>query len=202
MRTAIISLVLATTALTLLAGCSSGTGSGTTSTDTTTTAPSATLPAYGAPKVDNPLDTAKYQQSPCSVLTAAQLQALNNHGAPRASNFASGPSCQWDDSTSGASLTVSFYTARGVSNGLSGAYSDKQAFQLFQPTQIDGYPAVDTNRQDPGNQGQCETGVGVADDMQVGFSVDLYTTDPNYATACSVAEKFATSGVTTMKSGS
>lgn len=197
MRSATITLALAATALALVAGCSTGTG---TATPTTTAATTATLPAYGAPKVDRPLDTTKYQQNPCSVLTPAQLPALGDHGGQGTPEPLA--SCNWADPTSANVLGDGFDNQTGNRTGLSGTYQNRSGYQIFQPTQIAGYPAVIVVQQGHGGQGECDVEVGTADDLEVDFNVVLNQGYPNYGTPCVVAQQLAQAGVTTMKSGS
>lgn len=205
MRTATITAALAATIIALVAGCSSGTGTtppGATATTTATASTGRTLPAAGAPKVTNPLDTTKYQQNPCSVLTPAQRQALGNNSPDKPSQGASGPTCQWLDPSTSSSLTVTFFTRTYVRIGLTGPYQNKSGFQLFQPTQVNGYPAVIGSRTGHGQDGRCAVYVGTADDMLVEFYVSLSSGTPGYADACSIAQNEAIAGMTTMKAGS
>jgi hypothetical protein len=206
-RTATITVALAATLFALVAGCSSGTGTtplGTTGTKPATTSTSAghALPAGGAPAVTNPLDTTKYQQNPCSVLTAAQLQTLSINGPGKPNPGLIGPSCGWFDQSNFSSLDITFYTNPKVRIGLTGPYLNRKSFQLFQPTQVNGYPAVIADRFGHGGKGDCEAFVGTADDVLVDFHLLLSSGEPHYTDACPVAQDAATAGVTTMRSGS
>lgn len=201
MRTATITVALAATIIALVAGCSSG--AGTTATTTGTASTGSTLPAAGAPKVTNPLDTTKYQQNPCSVLAPAQLQALGNHGAGKPRQGPPGPTCQWIDPSSSDSLAVSFYTTPAqIRIGLTGSYQNRSSFRLFQPTQVNGYPAVIASQTDTGQHGSCDVLVGTADDILVNFRIIVGAGEPQYTNACPVAVNEATAGMTTMQAGS
>ena len=201
--TGIATAILAASLVTLVAGCGGGGGNALSPTTTTSAAPSDPLPAYGAPKVTHPLNTTKYEQNPCSVVTAAQLQALNNHGTGKSFTNAVGPACDWTDDATISTIQVTFYSHGAYAIGLTATYmiKDKQ-YSYFQPTQIAGYPAVLTDSGGThGDKGSCVVYVGLADDLQAAFQVDLIESSPGYATACTPAQQFANDGMQTMKSG-
>lgn len=201
--TGIATAILAASLVTLVAGCGGGGGNALSPTTTTSAAPSDPLPAYGAPKVTHPLNTTKYQQNPCSVVTAAQLQALGGYVTGKASTSSIGPACLWTNTNTVSSLQVGYYNHGAYAIGLTGIYmiKDKQ-YSYFQPTQIADYPAVVTDRAgNHGDKGTCIVYVGVEDDLLVAFQVNLNEDAPNYTTACSVAQQFANDGMQTMKSG-
>src|SRR5690242_13801660 len=55
-----------------------------------------TLPFAGAPKVDDPLDTSRYEKDPCRSLTEDQAQSLNLPPTGNINNkVALGIGCEW-----------------------------------------------------------------------------------------------------------
>ncbi len=88
MRISPFHLVVGAVLAVLVTGCTTavngkanpGSGDSTTSSAETTTSSgsgSDELPTDGAPKVDDPIDTTRFQDDPCSSLTAAQVQDLS-----------------------------------------------------------------------------------------------------------------------------
>src|SRR5689334_11056361 len=54
------------------------------------------LPFAGAPKVDDPLDTDRFQQDPCRTLTGEQTQDLNLPATGKVmEDTALGVACEW-----------------------------------------------------------------------------------------------------------
>lgn len=154
----------------LLAGCSSqtgGTGGPTGQSDPTSSA-SNNQDLHGAPKVQNPLDTSKFQAAPCSVLTAAQLRTLGITQPGRATN-AGGPTCDWQDTTSSKQLGVTVTAQTGNKGGLALLYQrhSKGELGVFEPiSEINGYPAVIFSNGSKKSSTNCEIAVGVTDQLE------------------------------------
>jgi hypothetical protein len=154
--------------------------------------------ASDVPKVTNPLDVAKYEQDPCSVLTQAQAaQAFNAVRSRKiAGNVA--PVCTWNDSEN-SSLAIGLLPGQG---GLATVYQNRSSTGYFEPApSIDGYPAVFTNVLDNRSDGGCQVAVGVRDNEAFTSSVILFKQSPSYGDPCSVALKAAGAALATIKAG-
>jgi hypothetical protein len=124
------------------------------------------------PKVNSPVDTSKFGgfiSQPCSAVSADQLQALNlpvQGTADTTSDSAGayGPSCIWLNQDTGSSADVSFLVAD--KKGLADIYLLKEQGRFpgyFQPTELDGYPAVFADLGDRRASGTCGLVVGLSD---------------------------------------
>jgi hypothetical protein len=168
----------------VLAACStSGNGlSGSPTTASPTTGSSASGPT-GAPHVGTPLATSKFQSNPCSSLTTAQLQQLGAGTDGHTASSGLGPTCNWGGSTGTAATpstaTVTYLTA---GSGLSSVYTSRSSYDYFQPTTVDGYPAVYALLVDNRAHGECSVTVGVSDQLAVAIGLTVnsgqYRTDP------------------------
>lgn len=159
---------------------------------------SSSTAASDVPKVANPLDVAKYEQDPCSVLTQAQAAQAFNAVRNRkiAGNVA--PVCTWNDSEN-SSLAIGLLPGQG---GLATVYQNRSNSGYFEPApSIDGYPAVFTNVLDNRSDGGCQVAVGVRADEAFTSSVILFKKSPSYGDPCSVALKAAGAALATIKAG-
>lgn len=150
-----------------------------------------------APKVANPLDATRFVQSPCSILTPAQVAPYGvRKGRPgTVATDSVGPSCSWSNPDEGSGIGVNIFTA--ITDGLNGAYSRNAAGNLayFEPTVIDGYPAVSADVQDARRQGTCQVIVALNDKLTVGVSRIRGKPDQ----ACSDASDIAADVIRTVK---
>lgn len=163
------------------------------------------LPSDGAPKVQNPLDTSKFQAAMCSVLTKNQLGELGIR-EPGQAEHGAGPDCSWTAKHNGEaapgefkSITATVVTAN--TRGLSTLYQQKPDLSIFNPLgDIDGYPAVRYDESSKPMAGSCDIAVGVTDALDFSFDSDSEpggSTDP-----CAVTKKIAGMVVSTLKGGS
>ncbi|MFI6026304.1 DUF3558 domain-containing protein [Amycolatopsis magusensis] len=166
-------------------------------------APSATPvipapPETGVPKVKQPLDVSKYLADPCSSLTATQ-QAEFNVSSSRINDHDFGVSCIWNVGSGRTSPGVSYLT--DVPNGLGNIYAQHDAGWLgegyFEPTEVDGYPAVYAALVDFRAKGDCKLLVAVSD--QVFFESSMVTPATN--DACLGAKNVAEAILQTIKEG-
>jgi hypothetical protein len=123
---------------------------------------------YGAPRVTSALDGTAFFTKPCDVLTAAQLQTLNlPPGKPDTDSAvarSSGPGCGWTNSDTRSTVGVGFLS--GNKNGLSDTYRGRDRFTgYFEPTEVDGYPAVFNDTSDFRPQGTCIMTVGISNTL-------------------------------------
>ncbi|QQQ77568.1 DUF3558 domain-containing protein [Saccharothrix sp. 6-C] len=202
MRRATLAVLCATT-LVVASGCTTkgdGTPSPGGSTDATSAAATTTTSASGGdvPAITGPeLDLAKFG-SPCAMLKDDQLSARGVTKAGAESTDATGTNCQWypDDRALGTSFVVALLDK---SRGLDGVYANREELTVFKPTEVAGYPAVDTDLTDAAH-GSCTTAVGVAEGE--GFAVQVRVNDkklPGYTDPCSVSSEIAETVVGNLK---
>jgi hypothetical protein len=157
---------------------------------------------HGAPRVANPLNATRFLPKPCEVLTPAQLQTLELP-APRKSDTdsplakAAGPSCLWQNSDTRSTVGVALMS--GNKNGLSDTYSvpERWAKGYFEPTEVDGYPAVFNDSGDFRGQGDCQITVGITDTLAFSASESGRLKERS----CDRAKQVAAMVIQTIRSG-
>lgn len=209
-RTALVA-VAAVTLVAGVAACTSSTGGTpqpseqTTTTTQTTTASKTTStdPEAIAPKVANPLDASAFLPQPCAVLTVDQLKSLDvsKPGKPTTTGAVAemaGPYCGWRNSREPIiGYDIGFLT--GNKNGLSDTYRGRKRFEYFEPTTLDGYPAVFNDGNDHRDQGSCNITVGISDTLALRAGVMASTTVGRES--CEHAKKLASAAIATLKAG-
>ncbi|WP_370969740.1 DUF3558 domain-containing protein [Amycolatopsis sp. cg9] len=135
------------------------------------------LPSGGAPKVENPLAAKTLDGSPCdSALTADQVTGyLGQVNAPKATDDALGPMCDWASSSGSAAGILVIYETKN-NEGISLAYKNekpkaKRWVDDLEP--IQGYPAVgyvDTGTTD---NRTCVIVVGISDELAYSVSLSI-----------------------------
>ena len=159
------------------------------------------LPYAGAPKVNNPLDTSRFEKDPCQSLTADQAQSLNVPATGTINdNAALATACDWKNPTTRGFVEIAFIVDDPY--GLSQEYDAKNRgeFPNFKELpKIDGYPAITRDGAD--KWGGCTVVVGVADDMSFEASVELSQANIGKKDPCDVAVQVAGLALQTMKSG-
>ncbi|HEV3356749.1 MAG TPA: DUF3558 domain-containing protein [Pseudonocardiaceae bacterium] len=196
MRRTLSALGVAIAALVTTAGCTN------VSVGTPAAAPPTGLKLNGAPHVADPVDTAKFQDDPCSTVSATQLTALNIGTQTNVTFAVLGPSCQWGaDLDLDPSAFRAILTYRTSESGLSGIYAQRHSYQVFTVLPpIEGYPAVLAEQTDQRPYGGCVITVGVADGVAI--DVGLTVTSGQYATdPCTPDTQLATDVVTNLKTG-
>ncbi|WP_370945347.1 DUF3558 domain-containing protein [Amycolatopsis sp. cg5] len=143
MRTATLGVVI--TAGLLLAGCS-GTIPGNAQTTPPTASPS-TSSGLSVPPVANPLDTTKFEQNPCDVLTKEQARELANLTTTKLDAEAPGGAiCSWVDENHN-DINFSLNRTGGLETLYRNHRSDDPGY--FEPVpSVAGYPAVFADIQD------------------------------------------------------
>ena len=188
-------MILSATALVAASGCTTkdgGTPSPGGSTNTTTAGATTTSSAAAgeAPAISGPeLDLTKFD-TPCAMLKADQLSARGVTKAGTERMDPTGTGCQWypDERALGTSF---FVVLLDKAKGLDGVYANRANLPVFKPTEIAGYPAVNTDSTDAAH-GACTTAVGVA--KGEGFAVQVRVNDkklPEYTDPCSVSGEIA-----------
>ncbi|ROP38022.1 uncharacterized protein DUF3558 [Saccharothrix texasensis] len=193
--------VLSAAALTVLAGCSTE-GTPTPATTTGTTAAGQTTEPSGnsgdVPEITGPELDLSTLSSPCELLKTDQLagRGVSEPGTERTGP--AGPTCQWrpDERVDGTSFSATFLEK---TNGLDGFYENRDDNPVFEPTEVAGYPAVNSDPTDA-KSGTCSTAVGTAKGK--GFVVQVHVNDetlPEYTNPCSVTSAIAKTIVENLK---
>jgi hypothetical protein len=200
-------LVLTVLAATTLVGCTTATaGNATPATDPPDSnqpeTPAGELPTDGAPKVEDPLDTSRFQEDPCLSLTADQIEELNLGGNGKPAESALGEACEWRNEATRGRVRIAFFEKSP--DGLSAEYrAEKDGkwayFEKLPP--VDGLPAVARDITDDRKNGGCPVVVGVSDELT--FEVDLQQSEANVGQSdpCEVAVDVAEMAVATMREG-
>jgi hypothetical protein len=161
------------------------------------------LPSHGAPKVNNPLNTARFQQDPCSALTASQAEdELNLPPSGKPEEIALGKGCEWFNPDTRGQVNIGFLTAND--RGLSGFYAANQRGEYPYFTKlgnIEGYPAIASDIEDRRPMGECIVVVGVTDQLAVQISLHLSQANVGKKEPCKYATEVAGKALRTMKKG-
>lgn len=206
-------LAVGVLAVLVAAGCtttSEGTPAPATTVETTTTNPSTTspssgqeLPFAGAPKVDNPIDTTRFQKDPCQTLTSDQVESLDLSlpGKP-VNDMPLGLACDWTNPDTRALVEIHF--ADRDPRGLSAVYlahrtSGYAVFREMPP--IEGHPAVVADILDQQDKGYCTVVVGVTDETTFDVPVRQSPENVGKKDPCEVSALVAGMALQTMKRG-
>ncbi|MGH3435704.1 MAG: DUF3558 domain-containing protein [Sciscionella sp.] len=190
-----------------MAGCSGGnpgfpkpkaTGRQPTGSSPSKTGNAGGLPHDGAPKVQRPVDVAIFKLQPCAVLTPAQLKTLGITVQGKSTlDAAAGPSCDWVNGPGAISLGVSISNGN---QGLSGAYLANKKhgyYRKFQPTTINGLPAVELLSSTDNPEADCGYNIGTSDSEVVIMGVS----NDKGGNPCADARNVARGVTKTIKSG-
>jgi hypothetical protein len=161
---------------------------------------------HGAPKVKTPLDFAKSQAAPCSLLTAAQLQALGMATATSKDGTSdAGANCAWNDTDGASGQRVGFTFVPGQ-GGLDFLYQSKANYGLFEPQPpLQGHPTLLIGSSDERANGACGLAIGITDKQHILVTVKMRTgakPAPRFAESCVVAKEAADLALTSIKGGS
>jgi hypothetical protein len=180
-------------------GSSEGTPTTTTTRGSTSTSGGG---ANGAPKVNAPLDASKYLPQPCTALSAAALQSFNisKPGTPDVDSElakTAGPSCSWTNDAQPVQFGYNVGFLTGNKNGLSDTYRGRARFKYFEPTEVDGYPAVFNDGNDFRANGVCNLTIGISDTLA--FRVRVSFTRDEGTKSCDETKKLASAVIQTLK---
>src|SRR6266498_3515072 len=120
------------------------------------------LPFAGAPKVDNPLDTSRYEKDPCKSLTADQAKSQN---LPETGTIDEkvvlGIGCDWFNPETHGEISIDFLV--DDPRGLSPEYQTRTEYAFFEELpDIEGFPAIARGGATDRDYGICTVMVGVA----------------------------------------
>ncbi len=206
-------LLLGLFSMAVIAGCNStspGHATAMSTSDTTTNSeesPSSEpgsdeLPTDGAPKVDNPIDTGRFQENPCLSLTSEQSQELNLGTAGRPIEAPLGNACEWrnDDTRGHAQVRFLDKDPRGLSPEYQAQKDDKWAY-FIELSPIEGHPAIARGLTDDRENGGCGVVVGASDQVAFELSLQLSQENVGEKDPCEVSAEVAGMAVQTMKQG-
>jgi len=160
------------------------------------------LPSDGAPKVDNAIDTTRFQEDPCLTLTSQQAQQLAVPFPGKPDSTAVGNGCRWRNADTNGSVGINFLTRfpRGLSNIYKGEKEGKWAFfEEIDP--IAGYPAVAYDIVDDRSVGSCAVAVGASDEIVFDLDLQLPKANVDQEDPCKAVADVAELFVQTMKAG-
>jgi hypothetical protein len=160
------------------------------------------LPSDGAPKVTNPLDTSRYRQNPCQILTPAQLQELNLRPEGEQRQAPLGLACDWRNQETGGNVHLQWtdQDPRGLS-AIYGANKAGKYKYFMELPEVEGYPAVASDATDGRDLGDCSVQVGTSDEINFYVSVQLSRANVGKKDPCAAAVQAAGMAVRTMKAG-
>ncbi|MBN6036182.1 DUF3558 domain-containing protein [Amycolatopsis sp. 195334CR] len=150
------------------------------------------VPAFGAPKVDSPIDISKSEAQPCETLTDAQINGLlgsdTKESREESGDIIAGPGCTWH-SYGSQSAFVGVLFPKVTDLGLSGFYRAKGGqYKFFEEmAPVRGYPAVAWNGTDETAKGVCNVVAGTSDRATVNVTVTLSEKNVGKKNPCEAA---------------
>lgn len=189
-----IRLVLVGAAMVLLTGCSgNGDGSGfgvgalgvTTPAEISAKVAGSAVSEEPVPEVAEPLEVDGIIDEPCDALGTDQLGALGFAGPGELNTFGDDLGCDWELTTSGLHI-VTIRPLVSDKGGLNDVYDGRDSQAYFEPTTVDGYPAVYASALDERDSGGCTLLVGLTDELVVSVDTSFLKVEP-----CPVAEQTA-----------
>lgn len=189
--------VAAVTVLGAVAACSTPVSQQTPIASSSPSAPAGT--SLSAPPVPSPLETSKFEQDPCNVLTQAQASQVANLTSNRKADGNVAPICVWTDADHNR-VTFGFVPGSG---GLATVYKNqgnKSGYFKVAPV-VGGYPAAFFGPSDDRNDGGCQVAVGVRNDEVITVGVTFRQSSPYYSDPCAITVKAAEAAVSTLKGG-
>lgn len=186
----------------VLAACSQpmrGTSSPVSEQTTTTT--SVELPAYGAPKVDHPLDVSYFRQAPCETLTEEQVAKFvgARFEARSLPDDHTGPRCIWSPVGNARPLMWAAYPSLS-DRGLTTLYYNRDAYAFFEEgPPVGGYPSLVYDVVDRRPSGACAVRVGTSDRETLDVSVWLGERKVGVLDPCEATQEVAGAAVETIK---
>lgn len=198
MRVRILNVIGAAVLASLIAGCSSSVAGAPLSSANSDVGSSAAAPS-GAPRVPKPLDASKMVAAPCASLTDSDISELGLTGASTTQSMTNGPSCLWQLRGVHNQVGIAWMTTNP--NGLSDEYARKPYLAYFEPTTVNGYPAVFADHADQRSMGSCVINVGVTDKLYFFASYDALTDPQTMPKACDLAKQAAAAVIKNLGGG-
>ncbi|MFD2459042.1 DUF3558 domain-containing protein [Amycolatopsis samaneae] len=141
------------------------------------------------PKVPSPLPAKDLIADPCGVLNATEAEQVGlKYPGEKSTGALNG--CRWTSSGSNLNF-VNNTPIEQNKHGISDIYAQKAKQAYFEPTTINGYPAVFAATEDSRSNGVCTLWVGVTDQLAVSVLPNI-SMGSNKKDPCGIAKKFAT----------
>lgn len=144
-----------------------------------------------APRVSDPVDVAALEQDPCAALSSSQTRERNLEQGESEPMSDGSPTCIYrysDDSGS----RVRFVQVQDFANGLDDVYARADSLSVFEPTEVEGHPAVITQtHQDDRDDGFCDLQVGLTDEHVVSLMAQITESSDDYPQGCEVDKALA-----------
>jgi len=141
------------------------------------------------PVYQPPLDVEPFLNRPCDVLTpeqAAKWTVSNPERVPDDHTY-TGPACEFEPDDFDR---VSFGTTIRMTDSLEGLYQRRDTLQLFEPTEVAGYPGALNDAADTRSLGSCGLTVAVAEDRALDVLVSVNDRkSAEYTDPCPVATR-------------
>ena len=160
------------------------------------------LPTDGAPKVENPIDTSRFQQDACLSLTTTQSQQLSLGATGTPVDMPLGNACEWRNPETRGNVQIGFLDKDP--RGLSAEYKSEKAGRLkvfIELPPVDGHPAVVRGAIDDRENGACTVVVGASDEIAFEVALQLSRTNVGKKDPCKVSADVAGMALQTMKQG-
>jgi hypothetical protein len=172
--------------------------------ETTTSSDSGSdeLPTDGAPKVDDPIDTTRFQDDPCLSLTASQVDDLSLGMPGQPFDGPLGKACKWRNEETRGEVQVRFLDEDPT--GLSSEYraNDEGKWEYFEELPpIEGHPAVARSGSDTRDLGDCTVVIGASDEIAFELALQLSQVNVGEQDPCEKAAEVAGMAVQTMQQG-
>lgn len=158
------------------------------------------VPRDGAPPVPEPINNiARWQESPCDLLSSAQLarHGFNPHRTTPTDD--GGPGCHY--SLLGV-IEVRTTIFADIPGGLTRLYAERSEFKLFEPIEpLKTHPAVMADLDDQRKNGRCVIFVGLTDELAYRTIVEAAPTSRPGKNPCKFAADLTVLALHAMKAG-
>ncbi|TWP52459.1 DUF3558 domain-containing protein [Lentzea tibetensis] len=197
-----LSVLAATAAAGLLAGCNSkepgnATGAPETGGNTQSNTPTSAPGGDEAPPVTGPeISLDKFKSAPCTLVPAEQLSKIGDLREGRPADRQGQPQCSWEPkaSTGGVAFTLTISKST-----LSDYYKGKSNYNYFKPTEISGYPSANFDGTE-GKNGHCGTAIALGKDSTLVVQITVRGKEsPSYTTPCVESERISTVAIDGLK---
>lgn len=144
-----------------------------------------------APRVSDPVDIAPLRQDPCAALSTAQTRERNLEQGESEAMSDGSPTCIYNYAD-GSGSRVRFVQVQDFTNGLDDVYARADGLAVFEPTEVEGHPAVITQtHQDDRDEGYCDLQVGLTDEYVVSLIAQISASSDDHPQGCEVTEVLA-----------
>lgn len=192
-----LSVLAATAAAGLLAGCNSKEpGNPTPTPGTGGNTPTSAPGGDEAPPVTGPeLSLDKFKSDPCTLLSPEQIARLGDQETGEKRDRQGQPQCIWDPKgTGGATFTYTISKST-----LNDYYKGKSNYPVWTPTEVSGYPAASFDGT-TGKNGNCSTVIALGKTTALMVQVNVQgASTPNYTTPCVESERAAALAIEGLK---